>query len=190
MSDDNKEMIANTALKLFAQKGYEGVGVQEICDAAGITKPTLYHYFKSKRGLLENLVEDFGRRLILEIKKGLNYEHDFIKSLTMVLQSEIDFARSNKDFFDFHCILLHSPVGSEQQQVYESFINEIMNIFNNFFELSCNELGNMKGKERLYSQLFHNEVVSVSAMCACDELTADDETIYRIIHSYVYGVAN
>ena len=30
-------------------KGYDAVGVQEIVDTAGITKPTLYYYFGSKR---------------------------------------------------------------------------------------------------------------------------------------------
>lgn len=190
MSDYNKEMIAGIALKLFAQKGYEGVGVQEICDEAGITKPTLYHYFKSKRGLLESLTETYGFKLYSEIKTALIYEHDFINSLTKVLRAEITFAKNNREYFNFHSLLLHSPVGSEQQQVYEPLINQIMSEYKDFFELSCNEYGNMRGKEVLYSQLFHNEVVALAILCSSDEITDDDETIYRIIHSYVYGVAN
>ena len=42
---DNKETIMTCALDLFYARGYDGVGVQEIADAAGITKPTLYYYF-------------------------------------------------------------------------------------------------------------------------------------------------
>ena len=37
----------------FYEKGYDAIGVQEIADAAGVTKPTLYHYFGSKYGLLQ-----------------------------------------------------------------------------------------------------------------------------------------
>lgn len=48
---DNKELILKSALDLFYAKGYDAVGVQEIVDKAGISKPTLYYYFGSKLGL-------------------------------------------------------------------------------------------------------------------------------------------
>ena len=53
---DNREILLETALSLFYEKGYDAVGVQEIVDQAGVTKPTLYYYFGSKRGLLEALL--------------------------------------------------------------------------------------------------------------------------------------
>ena len=40
----------------FYEKGYDAIGVQEIADAAGVTKPTLYHYFGSKYGLLQAVI--------------------------------------------------------------------------------------------------------------------------------------
>ena len=49
---DNRELILNAALDLFYARGYDAVGVQEIVDRAGVTKPTLYYYFGSKLGLL------------------------------------------------------------------------------------------------------------------------------------------
>ena len=53
---DNKEKILRCALDLFYAKGYDAVGVQEIAEKAGVTKPTLYYYFGSKYGLLETLL--------------------------------------------------------------------------------------------------------------------------------------
>ena len=53
---DNRERILQCALELFYAKGYDAVGVQEIAQKAGITKPTLYYYFGSKYGLLETLL--------------------------------------------------------------------------------------------------------------------------------------
>ena len=50
---DNRMNILEKALHLFYEKGYDAIGVQEIADAAGVTKPTLYHYFGSKYGLLQ-----------------------------------------------------------------------------------------------------------------------------------------
>ena len=51
------ERILSTALDLFAVKGYDATSVREICEAAGITKPTLYHFFGSKDGVLQALVQ-------------------------------------------------------------------------------------------------------------------------------------
>ncbi len=50
------ERILRTALELFAAKGYDATAVREICDAAGITRPTLYHFYGSKEGVLQALV--------------------------------------------------------------------------------------------------------------------------------------
>ena len=58
-----KEKIMSTALKLFCRGGYDGVGIQEIVDSCGITKPTLYYYFGSKAGLLRAILDLYGNRL-------------------------------------------------------------------------------------------------------------------------------
>ena len=54
---DNRAEILNAALDLFHARGYDAVGVQEIVERAGVTKPTLYYYFGSKLGLLKSLLE-------------------------------------------------------------------------------------------------------------------------------------
>ena len=53
---ENRERILRCALELFSSRGYDAVGVQEIVSTVGITKPTLYHYFGSKEGLLKALL--------------------------------------------------------------------------------------------------------------------------------------
>ena len=45
----NREKIVECALDLFCRKGYESVDVQEICTAAGVTKPTLYYYLLTEK---------------------------------------------------------------------------------------------------------------------------------------------
>ncbi|HEX2964803.1 MAG TPA: TetR/AcrR family transcriptional regulator, partial [Syntrophorhabdaceae bacterium] len=48
---DNKKVIFREAMRLFLEKGYSATTTYDICAAAGITKPTLYYYAKSKRHL-------------------------------------------------------------------------------------------------------------------------------------------
>lgn len=187
---DNKEKIAQIATELFSQKGYNAVSVQEICEKSSITKPTLYYYFTNKKGLLEFITDTFGNELISSIKEALVYEHDFIKSLTNVLKTEIKFAKENTEYFSLHLSLLNSPEDSEEREVYKEKILEIRNVFKEFFILSANEFGNMRSKEILYSEMFHNIVISVSMMMAKNQIQQDEKTIYQIIHSTVYGFAN
>jgi AcrR family transcriptional regulator len=44
----SRERIHRAALQLFAQRGYDGVGLQAIADAAGLHKSSLFHHYKSK----------------------------------------------------------------------------------------------------------------------------------------------
>ena len=55
-SPTSAERILSTAIDLFAVKGYDATAVREICEAAQITKPTLYHFYGSKDGVLQALV--------------------------------------------------------------------------------------------------------------------------------------
>src|SRR4051812_49104789 len=52
-----REEILRSAISLFARKGYAGTGVQEILDAVGLSKPTLYYHFESKAGLFRAIVD-------------------------------------------------------------------------------------------------------------------------------------
>lgn len=187
---ENKEFIVENSINLFSKKGYAAVGVQEICEVSGITKPTLYYYFKSKAGLLQFIAETKGNELLKIIQTALTYNHDFIKGLTDVLKAEINFAKENPSFFDLHCTLINSPDDSEQKNIYAFIINNIQNCFDEFFTSSCNEFGNMKGKEKLYATLFHNNVVSTAILISKGKMEYSEETIYQIIHSLVYGMAN
>jgi AcrR family transcriptional regulator len=42
----------------FTLRGYAATSVRELCEAAGVTKPVLYYYFKSKEGLYIQLMEE------------------------------------------------------------------------------------------------------------------------------------
>jgi AcrR family transcriptional regulator len=51
------EKLMHTSVELFAEHGYAQTSVQQIVDAAGVTKGALYHYFKSKDDLLFDIYD-------------------------------------------------------------------------------------------------------------------------------------
>ncbi|MDJ1137867.1 TetR/AcrR family transcriptional regulator [Streptomyces iconiensis] len=57
------QRLMAAATRLFAEQGYDRTSVQEIVEAAGVTKGALYHYFGSKDDLLHEI---YGRLLRLQ----------------------------------------------------------------------------------------------------------------------------
>ncbi len=58
-ADERKKHILDAALKAFAEHGYERTSIAIICEEAGIARPTLYQYFKDKKSVFRELLEDY-----------------------------------------------------------------------------------------------------------------------------------
>ncbi|WP_309121695.1 helix-turn-helix domain-containing protein [Paenibacillus sp.] len=73
---DKKTLILNSAVSLFAQRGYHQTTIQDIADEAGIAKGGIYFYFKSKEELLLSVVSDFYDRMFDQAVEAANrYVH-------------------------------------------------------------------------------------------------------------------
>ena len=57
LEPNTRERILEIATDLFGEKGYAGTYVREIVETAGVSKPVLYYYFKSKEGLFYAILE-------------------------------------------------------------------------------------------------------------------------------------
>ncbi len=64
---DKQNRIINAALKIFARSGFQHASTDEIVSEADISKGLLFHYFISKAGLYEFLIEYSTRYQLLEI---------------------------------------------------------------------------------------------------------------------------
>lgn len=55
---DTRSRIQRVALELFAEQGYDKTSLRELAGRLGITKASLYYYFKSKDDIVQSLVDD------------------------------------------------------------------------------------------------------------------------------------
>jgi AcrR family transcriptional regulator len=67
---ERRRQLLDTARTLFAERGFHTTAMNDIADAAGVTKPVLYQHFSSKRDLYRAVVEDVGGRLEDTIAKA------------------------------------------------------------------------------------------------------------------------
>src|SRR6476661_4313334 len=56
-ADQRRAQVMETAGRLFGERGYGGVTLDEVAAAAGVTKPVLYRHFPSKKALYLALLE-------------------------------------------------------------------------------------------------------------------------------------
>src|SRR5580698_6364672 len=58
-----RRQLVAVALELFARRGYRATTMDDIAEAAGVTKPLVYQHFSSKRALYLELVDSIAQEL-------------------------------------------------------------------------------------------------------------------------------
>ena len=71
MAEDTKKRILETALELFAQRGYLGTSMSDIAQQLGITKAALYKHYTGKQEILDQIVERMNE---MDYERAAEYE--------------------------------------------------------------------------------------------------------------------
>jgi AcrR family transcriptional regulator len=90
------QMVA-AAERLFSERGYHGVSMDEIATASGITKPMLYDYFGSKEGLFLACVERARGRLFEEIASAVRGADEAEAALRAGVEAFLAFAHEQRE---------------------------------------------------------------------------------------------
>jgi len=69
-ADARRQQILDVAIDVFGRSGYYGSSMNDIAEAAGVTKPVLYQHFDSKSELYAALLDEVGNRLLTLIAKA------------------------------------------------------------------------------------------------------------------------
>jgi len=67
--DNQREMIQERAAALFAKRGYPSTSMNQVAEACGLSKATLYHYYRDKYSLLVSITDGHVTRLAALIEE-------------------------------------------------------------------------------------------------------------------------
>ncbi len=100
----SKEDLVDSARSVMAEKGYSRTRISDIVDKAGVAKGTFYLYFKSKEGILEELIRIIRsqqERLLSAIDHDISQQDPggFTEELEFISNSFKDFYSKNVDIF-------------------------------------------------------------------------------------------
>lgn len=94
---DTRQQVLQAALKKFADCGYEGASVQDIVEAAKVTKPTLYYYFGNKAELYQALVDYAHDERFRLMQAAAERGRTVAEKLVGILTALFEFLQENRD---------------------------------------------------------------------------------------------
>ncbi|WKX70441.1 TetR/AcrR family transcriptional regulator [Streptomyces sp. XD-27] len=101
-----RDQILREAARLFAERGFHGVGVDEIGAAVGISGPGLYRHFAGKDAMLAELLVGISGRLLAGGKRRVADAaaagHDAAAVLDSLIEGHIDFALDDRPLITLH----------------------------------------------------------------------------------------
>jgi AcrR family transcriptional regulator len=185
---DNRENLLKCALGLFALNGYDAVGVQAISDAAGIGKPTMYHYFGSKSGLLEALLKENLDPFMTSLEAAARYRGDIRASLHAVAGAFFDFARRKPRFYRFYLSMWFAPRESEAFKAMQAFSTRQQELIERLFSDAAEDHGNMRGRQRSYAASFLGMVNTYIMLSLNGYADLDEAFVSSLLHHYMHGI--
>jgi len=89
-SEATRATLLATARSLFALRGYPDVSVDEIVQAAGLTKGALYHHYPDKEGLFRGVVEQIEKEIYARLTQAAGAQVDHLAQLRAACHTYLD----------------------------------------------------------------------------------------------------
>lgn len=185
---DNQQELLDKALQLFSLRGYDAVGVREVVEAVGVTKPTLYHYFESKRGLLDALLKRESGQLLEQILRAATYQGDLVLTLESVTSAYFEAAKQCTIFYRMQLAMNYAPPESEANQAIHPFSREQLEILEGVFLQAAEDHGNLRGRQRQYAVGLLGAINAMIGLYLNNELELTDESVYQTVHQFMHGI--
>ena len=93
-----KEIILQSALKLFAEQGYRGTSTVQISQHAGVSEALIFRHYKNKEGLLSAIMDN-AKEKITSIVEGFADYNSPKEKLKLVLELPFHLSPQDKEYW-------------------------------------------------------------------------------------------
>lgn len=97
-STGTREKLITAAAAMIARAPGEDFSLRQVCDAVGVKLPTAYHFFGSKNGLVEAVV-DHGFDLYLSQKQAMEHSGDPVQDIRAGWDAHVAFGLANPGLY-------------------------------------------------------------------------------------------
>lgn len=186
MATETRESVLAHALQLFSKRGYEGVGVQEIAASAGVTKPTLYYYFKSKQGLLCTLLNE---RLspMLAALDDQDATDDIESGLHRCAETVFGYATADPEMYRLFLALIFAPPESPQFEEAAGHAKRQFLAMERHFQHALEE-GVLQDAPALLAATFQGAIHNYITLFLLGHIQLDRHAAQDVVHRFIHGI--
>ena len=130
------DRILQQAMRLFLEKGYHGTSIDEITQAAELTKGALYWHFRSKQDLLKRIIKEHETRFLDELIQAVGEVHGgTLEKFEKYFRFNSAFAYYNRELCVSFTTLAAELVGAHHQiepeirriyKKYQTFLSKLI----------------------------------------------------------------
>ncbi|ASZ09814.1 TetR/AcrR family transcriptional regulator [Chitinophaga pendula] len=130
--DENKEQaIRNKAIEIIVKDGLDGLSMQKLAKAAGVSPATIYIYYKDREDLIIQLGLEASTALLTSSLKNFSPEMPFEEGLKVQWRNRADYFLKNPMQVEFIEQLRYSPLYPKVMNALIATFGEIMGKFVN-----------------------------------------------------------
>lgn len=175
--ENTKQKILDTALRLFSERGYDSVTVDDIAKAVGIKAPSLYNHYSGKRAIFDAIVDNVSKHYALDTDKIDIHVEDSVRDAEMFdrIDEEFLFEKVKKVFeYSLHdetirnfrkMMTLEQFASSEFGMMYsERFVDRLIRYHSGIFA-SLIKSGEITGNADALAWLYVSPVLAFIGIC-------------------------
>lgn len=134
MPKNQRDQIVKTALRLFAQRGFDNTPVSLIAKTAGVSQGLMYNFFKSKEALLEEMMGR-GFAHIEESMRSYVEVQDPREAIRTHIEATISIIKKNKEFWKLlHTIRMQGKVLESVGSRFQEVVAQVAKTFEHVFK--------------------------------------------------------
>lgn len=120
--DENKEAaIREKALEMIVTDGFDGLSMQKLAKAAGVSPATIYIYYKNREDLLNSLYNLVNETFAEVALQGFDPDDSLEKGLWIQWKNRLEFINDYPHYFRFHEQFRNSPLINHRDVKFDAF---------------------------------------------------------------------
>lgn len=153
-----------------------------------MTKPTLYHHYGSKQGVLETLLHEQVDPFIENLRQAADYQGDLPATLGEIVTTVFTFGQEQPDLYWMLAAANLTASDSPASQLLAERVVTQVGILTDLFDAAVIDHGNIRGKQRLAAETLLAMIAIHLRLAGRGELTLDDRAAWFLIQQFSYGI--
>lgn len=127
-----RDIILKAAVKLFAEKGFDGTSVRKIAQDSGLSVPGMFHYFPNKEEILYEIMIGFMEKGYQTLMDIYGTDKDPLEKLEAVCKFYVEYYAGHKDYLTIlvseekSLLKKHRQIFLDKQRIY---VNALKRVF-------------------------------------------------------------